>query len=50
QGVDITDIELVVQWRTTCDLNSLWQRFSRAARDPSRTGLAILFVEPRHFD
>ncbi|EJF62758.1 P-loop containing nucleoside triphosphate hydrolase protein [Dichomitus squalens LYAD-421 SS1] len=53
-GVDISDIELVVQWRTTsrctCDLDSLWQRFGRAARDPSRTALAVLFVDPKHFD
>ncbi|KAI1787586.1 P-loop containing nucleoside triphosphate hydrolase protein [Ganoderma leucocontextum] len=49
-GMDVPDIELVVQWRPTCDLNSVWQRFGRAARDLSRTALAVLFVDAKHFD
>ncbi|KAI9064977.1 P-loop containing nucleoside triphosphate hydrolase protein [Trametes sanguinea] len=35
-GIDIPDIELIVQWRPTCDLNALWQRFGRGARDPGK--------------
>ncbi|KIP07789.1 hypothetical protein PHLGIDRAFT_510983, partial [Phlebiopsis gigantea 11061_1 CR5-6] len=49
-GVDLADIELVIQWRCSCDLDTLWQRFGRAARDPRREGLAVLFAESKHFD
>lgn len=44
------NIRIVVQWRLTCDLNTLWQRFGRAARDPSLDAVAILFVEGKYFD
>ncbi len=40
----------MVQWRTTCDLSTLWQRFGRAAREPGRKALAVLFVESKYFD
>ncbi len=50
QGIDIPDIEIVVQWRTMCDLSTLWQRFGRAAREPGREALAVLFVEAKYFD
>ncbi len=50
KGIDIPDIEVVVQWRTTCDLNTLWQRFGRAARDLNREAVAVLFVDARYFD
>ena len=43
-------IHLVVQWRMTCDLNTLWQRFGRAVRDLSQRGVAIFIVEPKYFD
>ncbi|KAI0741660.1 P-loop containing nucleoside triphosphate hydrolase protein [Daedaleopsis nitida] len=49
-GIDIPDIELVVQWRLTCNLDSLWQRFGRAARGSGREAIAVLFVEPKYFD
>ncbi|KAJ3555330.1 hypothetical protein NM688_g2638 [Phlebia brevispora] len=49
-GVDMRDIEIVVQWRTTCTLDALWQRFGRAARDPSLEAIVVLFVEARYFD
>ncbi|CDO76692.1 hypothetical protein BN946_scf184975.g1 [Trametes cinnabarina] len=49
-GVDIPDIEIVIQWRPTCDLNTLWQRFGRAARDPSKEALAVLLVDAKYFD
>lgn len=41
---------MVVQWRLTCDLNTLWQRFGRATRDPDLEAVAILFVEAKYFD
>ena len=28
----------------------MWQRFGRAARDPSRDAVAILFVEAKYFN
>ncbi|KAI1784996.1 P-loop containing nucleoside triphosphate hydrolase protein [Ganoderma leucocontextum] len=49
-GVDVPNIELVVQWRTTCDMDTLWQRFGRAARGPGTHALAILIVEAKYFD
>lgn len=48
--MDIQDIELVIQWRATCDLCTLWQRFGRAARDRLRHAIALLLVESSHFD
>ncbi|KAH9886764.1 P-loop containing nucleoside triphosphate hydrolase protein [Cubamyces lactineus] len=49
-GVNISDIELVVQWRVNCDLNMLWQRLGRAAHSPGREAVAIILVEPKYFD
>ncbi|EIW61392.1 P-loop containing nucleoside triphosphate hydrolase protein [Trametes versicolor FP-101664 SS1] len=49
-GVDVPNIEIVVQWKATCDVNQLWQRFGRAARGPGTEALAVLIVEPKHFD
>ena len=50
KGIDIPDIELVVQWRTTCGLNAIWQRVGRAARGPGCEALAVVFVEAKYFD
>jgi hypothetical protein len=50
QGVDLPDIELIIQWRATCDMCTLWQRFSCAARDLKLTAKALFLVEPKHFD
>lgn len=50
QGVDQKDIRLVIQWRATCDMCTLWQRFGRAARDLELDAIAILFVEPSRTD
>ncbi|OBZ71930.1 Werner syndrome ATP-dependent helicase [Grifola frondosa] len=49
-GVDIPDIEIVVQWRVTCDVNTLWQRFRHAAHRPDLFGTAVLFAEAKYFD
>ncbi|EPQ54869.1 P-loop containing nucleoside triphosphate hydrolase protein [Gloeophyllum trabeum ATCC 11539] len=49
-GLDLPDITLIVQWRATCDINTLWQRFGRAARSDGIVGTAVLFVEKGQFD
>lgn len=49
QGIDIPDVEIVVQWKVPIDLNTLMQRFGRAARNTSLTGVAVLIAEPRYF-
>jgi superfamily II DNA/RNA helicase len=46
QGMDQPDIHLVIQWKATCDMCTLWQRFGRAARNLVIDAEAILFVEP----
>jgi superfamily II DNA/RNA helicase len=48
--MDLPDIKIVVQWKATCDLLSLWQRFGRAARGQDQTGTAILLVEKKDTD
>ncbi|KAI0309162.1 hypothetical protein OF83DRAFT_1045589, partial [Amylostereum chailletii] len=50
QGIDIPDIQVIIQWKLTCNMDTLWQRFGRAARDPSLEGIAIVFVEPKYLD
>jgi superfamily II DNA/RNA helicase len=50
QGVDLPDIELVIQWRVTCDMCTLWQHFGQAARNKSLHGIGMLLVEPKYFD
>ena len=47
QGVDLPDITLIVQWRTKCDMCTLWQRLGRAARDPRLQAIAIIFVKDK---
>lgn len=48
--MDLADIMLIIQWRASCDLCTLWQRFGRAARDLKLQGKALFLVEPRYFD
>lgn len=50
QGMDLPDVELVVQWRATCDMCDLWQRFGRVARATGREGTGLLFYEKAHLD
>ncbi|KAJ3473861.1 hypothetical protein NLI96_g12785 [Meripilus lineatus] len=38
-GIDLADIEIIVQWKLTCNLDTLWQRFGRAARGAGRFGI-----------
>lgn len=48
--MDLPDIKLVVQWRATCGLNTLFQRFGRAARGKGETGVGILLVDKKDLD
>lgn len=49
-GVDIPDIDVVIQWDISENLTlvMLWQRFGRAGRDPGLNALAIVFVFEKH--
>ncbi|KAF9788745.1 P-loop containing nucleoside triphosphate hydrolase protein [Thelephora terrestris] len=49
-GIDLKDIDLVVQWKVTCDPCMLWQRFGRGARDKDVQATALLFVESKDLD
>jgi hypothetical protein len=46
--MDIADIQFVVQYKATCNLCTLWQRFVRAARGPEWDATAILLVEKKN--
>jgi len=46
----LADIELVIQWKVTCDPCILWQRFGRAARNKQLQATALLFVESKDCD
>ena len=50
KGIDVPDIKFVVQWKATCDLCTLWQRYGRAARAPDQEAIAILLVEKKDMD
>ncbi|KAG2030606.1 hypothetical protein BDR03DRAFT_821755, partial [Suillus americanus] len=50
QGMDVPDVLLVIQWKATCKLSTLWQRWGRAVRDRELQGTAILFAEKDYFD
>ena len=50
QGIDLKDIELVIQWKVTCDPCILWQRFGGAARNKQLQATALLFVESKDCD
>ncbi|KAJ7908543.1 P-loop containing nucleoside triphosphate hydrolase protein [Mycena leptocephala] len=49
-GLDLPDILLVIQWRSTCDMCTLWQRLGRAARALHLTAMGLFLVEPKRFD
>ncbi|KAH9939562.1 P-loop containing nucleoside triphosphate hydrolase protein [Amylocystis lapponica] len=44
-GCNISDIDVVVQWKLPATLSNFIQRAGRAARGWNRTGLAVLIVE-----
>lgn len=47
KGMDISDIKVVVQFKATCNLCTLWQWFRRAAQGLAYTVMAILLVEKK---
>ncbi|KAJ2990544.1 hypothetical protein NUW54_g8438 [Trametes sanguinea] len=49
KGCNISDVDLVVQWKLPSTLSSFIQRAGRAARAPSRHGMAVLLVERSAF-
>ncbi|KAF4610293.1 hypothetical protein D9613_010675 [Agrocybe pediades] len=49
-GCNISNIDVVVQWKLPSCVSAFVQRAGRAARDPSRAGLAVLLVEKSVFD
>ena len=48
--MDLPDIQLIIQWRASCDLCTLWQRFGRAVCDLKLQGQALFLVESKYFD
>ncbi|KAF8589051.1 hypothetical protein K439DRAFT_1295375, partial [Ramaria rubella] len=50
QGLDISIIEIVVQYLAPQSLSTLVQRFGRGGRDPSMQAYGILLAEPKYFD
>ena len=48
--MDLPNIKIVVQWKATCDLCTLWQHFGRVARGQDAVGTAILLVERKDID
>ena len=41
---------MVVQWKVTCSLAALWQRFGRGGHDQALRATAVFLVEKEHFD
>lgn len=48
--MDLPYVHAAVQWRATCDMCDLWQRFGRVARETGNEGTGILFYEKAHLD
>ncbi|KAJ6526852.1 P-loop containing nucleoside triphosphate hydrolase protein [Mycena vulgaris] len=49
-GLDLPDILLIIQWRSTSDMCTLWQPLGRAARALHLTATGLFLVEPKRFD
>ncbi|KAF9220080.1 hypothetical protein BS17DRAFT_682785, partial [Gyrodon lividus] len=49
-GMDVPDIVLILQWRATYKLATLWQHFGHAAQNKEITGTVLLLMEKDHFD
>ncbi|KAF8984777.1 P-loop containing nucleoside triphosphate hydrolase protein, partial [Cyathus striatus] len=47
-GMDIPDIKLVIQWKVSCGLCTLWQRFGHAVQGQGQEGVAILIIEKKN--
>lgn len=48
--MDVPGVQLVVQWKVTCSLAALWQRFGRGGCDQAHKATAVFLVEKEHFD
>ncbi|KAG8680299.1 hypothetical protein FRC08_016401, partial [Ceratobasidium sp. 394] len=48
-GIDIPDVELVIQYQLPVSLSVLWQCLGRAARNALLRAIAIVLVEKKHF-
>ncbi|KAJ7769206.1 P-loop containing nucleoside triphosphate hydrolase protein [Mycena maculata] len=49
-GLGLSDVLLVIQWRSTCDMCTLWQRLGRAARALQLFATGLFLVEPKRFN
>ncbi|KAF4566198.1 hypothetical protein EYR36_011613 [Pleurotus pulmonarius] len=49
-GMDISDLEVIVQWRASCSFTTWWQRGGRGARNPSLNATFVFLVEKEYFD
>ncbi|KAF8150999.1 P-loop containing nucleoside triphosphate hydrolase protein [Crassisporium funariophilum] len=49
-GLDLPDVQIVVQYRVPSDMCTLWQRFGRSGRAAGSEAIAILLAEKKHFD
>lgn len=50
QGMDLSDIKLIIQWKANCDMCALWQRFGRGGQCEGQNATAILLVEKKDTD
>ena len=42
--MDLPDVKIIVQWKATCTLSTLWQHFGHGARGEGYQAMAILLV------
>ncbi|KAG1889574.1 hypothetical protein F4604DRAFT_1568887, partial [Suillus subluteus] len=47
KGMDVPNITLIIQWRATCKLSTVWQRFGHAVRDRALRGTAVIVCRER---
>ncbi|KAF8235275.1 hypothetical protein L208DRAFT_1257831, partial [Tricholoma matsutake] len=48
-GMDVPDVELVVQWKTTCTLSMLWQIFGSAGQNLALEATAVFLIKKGTF-
>lgn len=48
--MDLPDNEIVVQWRSTGDMSTLWRRFGCVVRGIKKSGIAIFLVDKKEFE
>ena len=48
--MDLSDIKLVIQWKATCNLCTLWQWSGQAAQGTDQQAIVILLVEKEDTD